>query len=338
MGRGNQAASNSHATTGTLTGGTRRLRTHPLRSLVLVAIAVLVFQAAYVAPTVGAEPSAPPVVEPAAPDPVTSPDPTAAPTPDATPVPDVTAVPSADPTAAPAVMPTPAPVTTPTPLEAPVATELPAKDGTIGLLPPLPAGAVEVVAKRSETSRTYTDAAGRTVTELYTNPVFFRPQDTGPLTPVRLGFVGKAGDTAVTSDQAPMAVSVAPAVDPRGFLAVTVSGHTITYRPLTTKGLPATAATPPAIDGAAAGLRDVIPGVDLRVLAQSRSASVFFILDRPADATALTFAIEAPGLALQPDADGQLVFRAPRAPRWPACPTRGPWTRHPTPRGSARGA
>jgi len=77
VGREYPAASSSHAVTGTLTGGTRRRRTHPLRSLVLVAIATLVCQAAYVAPTAGAEPSAPPVVEPAPSAPDASPDPTA---------------------------------------------------------------------------------------------------------------------------------------------------------------------------------------------------------------------------------------------------------------------
>ena len=101
MDHGYQAASNSHADRGMLKGGTRRHWTHPLRTLVVVATAILVFQAAYVAPIVGAEPPAPPVVEPAPSDP--------APSPLASPDPTLTPSPSAAPASAPAPLKTPLP-------------------------------------------------------------------------------------------------------------------------------------------------------------------------------------------------------------------------------------
>ncbi|MEI7745793.1 MAG: DNRLRE domain-containing protein, partial [Chloroflexota bacterium] len=179
---------------------------------------------------------------------------------------------------------------------------------TIGLLPPLPTGATEDVAKRPDTSRTYRDASGNETTELYTSPVFFRPDGKAALEPVRLGYLRTADGRGAVSGKAPMKVTVTPATDPAGFLTVEAAGHTITYRPLSTKGMPPTASTAAAIDGGAADLRDVIPGVDLRVLARARTASVFFILDKPSDATRLQFAIDAPGLAAVVNEDGQVVF------------------------------
>ena len=193
------------------------------------------------------------------------------------------------------------PVPSPTPEPSP-------SDGTIGLLPPLPAGATEMTAKRTDTSRTYRDATGKTVTELYTNPVFYRPEGKATLEPVRLGYLRSADGKGAVSGKAPLQVTVSPATDPAGFLTVHAAGYTIRYRPLTIKGLPASASAAASIDGGAADLKDVIPGVDLRVLARARTASVFFILDQAADAGELQFAIDAPGLLAEVNADGQVVF------------------------------
>jgi hypothetical protein len=130
----------------------------------------------------------------------------------------------------------------------------------------------------------------------------------GALVPVRLGFLPSLDGEAVVSDQAPLAVAVAPATDPSGFLAVTIGDHVIRYRPLDPKALPARASADPALDGRAADLRDVIPGVDLRVLAGSRTASVFFILDEAADAGRLRFLVDAAGLGLVVNEEGKGVF------------------------------
>ncbi len=194
---------------------------------------------------------------------------------------------------------------------APSATPTPA-DGTIGLLPPLPMGAAEVVAQaHRRPARTYRDATGReTVTELYTNPVFYRPAEKATLEPgaPRLPAPRADGDGRGVG-KAPMKVTVTPATDPAGFLTVEAAGHTITYRPLTTKGLPASSSVAAAIDGGAADLNDVIPGVDLRVLARARTASVFFILDRASDAGRLHVSPSMPRASPRAvNADGQVVF------------------------------
>ncbi|MEI7744702.1 MAG: DNRLRE domain-containing protein, partial [Chloroflexota bacterium] len=270
--------------------------------LVLVAVALLIGQVVYVAPALAADPSTP--VASDVPAPVEVP-PTATPSASPAPMPSpmVPPAPSAGPmqTAAPTATPVVAPAPSPTPEPSP-------SDGTIGLLPPLPAGATEIVTQRTDTSRTYKDGSGKTVTELYTNPVYYRPDGNTALEPVRLGYQRASDGKGAVSGKAPMKVTVTPATDPTGFLTVESGGYTIRYRPLTTKGLPADAADATAIDGGAADLRDVIPGVDLRVLARSRTASVFFILDRASDATKLQFAIDAPGLAAVVNADGQVVF------------------------------
>lgn len=138
--------------------------------------------------------------------------------------------------------------------------------------------------------------------------MFFRPDATSALEPVRLGYLRAANGKGAVSDKAPMKVTVNPASEAQGFLAVETGGYTITYRPVSTKALPATAAAAAAIDGGAADLKDVIPGVDLRVLARARTASVFFILDRPTDASVLQFLVDAPGLTAVVNADGQVVF------------------------------
>jgi RHS repeat-associated protein len=301
VGREYQAASNSQAGIGTLKGGTRRRRFHPLRALVATMAIVLGFQAAYASPLLAAasgqaEQSSPSVSEPA---------PSAAVTPEPTPAASEEAA-SATPIAGESVTPAPAPTVAP-PTLAPSLDPTPAP-GTIGLLPPLPAGATEVVSKRTDTSRTYQDASGKTVTELYTNPVYYQPEGKTSLEPIRLGYLRSADNKGAVSGKAPMKVTVEPATDAGGFLTVESAGYTIRYRPLTTKGLPASASTAAAIDGGAADLKDIIPGVDLRVLARSRTASVFFILDRASDATKLSFAIDAPGLTAVVNADGQIVF------------------------------
>jgi RHS repeat-associated protein len=282
------------------------------RWLVVLMVALLAAQLGNGAPVAAADPTpAPTQSESPAPAVDAGASPAVAPTPVPTPTPAPTTAPG---TAAPSATPSPAPTPTPTPV--PSAAPEPSPDptpapGTIGLLPPLPTGATEDVARRTETSRTYRDASGKDVTELYTDPVFYRPVGKTALEPIQLGYLRASDGKGAVSDKAPMKVTVTPATDPQGFLTVETGGYTIRYQPLATKGLPSSASEAAAIQGGAADLKDVIPGVDLLVLARSRTASVFFILDRAADATKLQFAIDAPGLAATVNADGQVVFTDP---------------------------
>ncbi len=85
----------------------------------------------------------------------------------------------------PAVEPTPPPVETPTPTPTPTGTPAPAD---VPGLAPLPSGATELVEKRTEFSRTYLDATGRMTSELYTEPVFYKPEGSSTLVPVEVGF------------------------------------------------------------------------------------------------------------------------------------------------------
>jgi hypothetical protein len=170
------------------------------------ALAVLVLaQAAY----------APPVATAAEPDP----SPSASPTQPATPAPTPTA--SATPTASSSIR-SAAPSATPTP---------PAGD-------PQAAGeerdpATEVVAARTATSRTFRAPDGTTTTELFSDPIHFRPVPDAGWQPIDLSFEPVPGtDRATRLTDSPVPLTVAPGADQRGFLGVTIDGHRVSLRPV----------------------------------------------------------------------------------------------------------
>jgi hypothetical protein len=141
----------------------------PARALSALATAVLVFQTTYASPppTLATDPSPAPAV-------VTA-DPTITPTPAATSAPAATAAPAVTQAATPS----------PAPSASPDASPAPGLD-------PLPVGATEVVAKRTETSRTYRKADGTMATDLYTQPVFYHPTGSKDWAPVEPGFASSA--------------------------------------------------------------------------------------------------------------------------------------------------
>ena len=225
-------------------------------------------------------------------------------------------LPTAEPTPAPPVetpaVATPPPVETPTPAPEPTATPdptaTPAPADVPGLAP-LPPGATELVEKRTESSRTYLDATGRMTSELYTEPVFYKPEGSSTLVPVEVGF--RATDdpgTSAVSDRAPVAVSVAAPTSADGFLAVTAGGTRVAF------ALPADLArdasrAEPVVAGAVADYAEITPGVGLRVIAGAEGATSFFVWRAaPAEPT-LRFVVEAPGLALALTKEGTIEAR-----------------------------
>ena len=225
-------------------------------------------------------------------------------------------LPTAEPTPAPPVetpaVATPPPVETPTPAPEPTATPdptaTPAPADVPGLAP-LPPGATELVEKRTESSRTYLDATGRMTSQLYTEPVFYKPEGSSTLVPVEVGF--RATDdpgTSAVSDRAPVAVSVAAPTSADGFLAVTAGGTRVAF------ALPADLArdasrAEPVVAGAVADYAEITPGVGLRVIAGAEGATSFFVWRAaPAEPT-LRFVVEAPGLALALTKEGTIEAR-----------------------------
>ena len=184
----------------------------------------------------------------------------------------------------------------------------PARDN-VEALPPLPEGSTEVVAKRTESSRTYRDREGRTTTEFYTEPIFYRPTGSPDLVPVEVGF--RASDdpgVSAISDRAPASVAVAPSNAEGGFLVLARDQQRIAF------GLPGdlakdAPAVAPTIAGTVADYASLLPGVDLRVIAGARGAKSFFTWrEVPKDAT-LRYVVDAPGLTLVPTPDGAIELR-----------------------------
>ncbi len=156
----------------------------------------------------------------------------------------------------------------------------------------------ELVAERTEFSRTYALNDGRRVTEIYPDPIYYRPERDAGLVAIEPGFSAIAGpDRAAVSDRAPAATTVAPVDDPRGVLAVRiVDGFRVAYRPVRDEGSTDTrlAAAEPGIEGVRADIREVFAGVDLRIFAQNEGAKTFLVLSEPHKVAAWTFAVDLP--------------------------------------------
>jgi hypothetical protein len=104
-----------------------------------------------------------------------------------------------------------------------------------------------------------------------------------------------------------VAVTVAPAAAPDGFLRFGSDGHAVSF------GLPADARSKattidPATDGRIATYGNFLPGVDLRVIAGATGAKSFFAWHEVPKDPSLTFTVDAPGLSLILQKDGSIGF------------------------------
>jgi RHS repeat-associated protein len=323
---------------GTLTGGTRRHRAHPLRALVAIATAVLVFQAGYVAPVGAATGPRGPVAPVAAPatreaSPATVPDGAAIESPATSPTPAPTEAVTPSATASPGPTDAQAGVTPLEPAQSAGPVEPSAHDAA-DTLPPLPAGATELVAERDAYSRVYRDATGKLSREIFADPVFYQATPDAAFVPIEAGFTAVAGaDRAVVSDKAPAVVTVRPADDPRGFLALETDGFRVAYHPLVTDGQVdrAAAAAEAVIDGRRADLAEVFPGVDLRVFARAEGANTFLVLAAAPTEPRWTFLVDLPKgarLATNPETGGVDIVDATGAVRMRVA---APWATDSTP-------
>ncbi len=104
------------------------------------------------------------------------------------------------------------------------------------------------------------------------------------------------------SAAAPTTVTVAPAADPRGFLAVEDEGG---FRV-----------------GVRSDIAEVFPGVDARVFARGDGAKLFLVLKAPPQDPVWTFRLDVPkGATLEPDKEtgGVDVLDATGCDSWTRC-------------------
>ena len=171
-------------------------------------------------------------------------------------------------------------------------------------------GAVEIAAARTEYSQTFANPDGTRTTELFTSPKFWRTGASEPWQQVQLGFAPSGAADGFTSSRAPVSVSVAPVAD-QDFVTVSSGGYTIGF------GIPGAIAAAaaagrkpaaPVVDGPAADYAGVLPGTDLRVIANADGAKSFFIWRSAPKDPSLAYVVDAPGLTLVPQADGSITL------------------------------
>jgi hypothetical protein len=182
------------------------------------------------------------------------PSPSASPAASATP----SAEPSPSPTPSPTVSPSPSPSAAPT--DEPEATEPPTAEAERD-------PATEIVEARTESTRTYDNGDGSRTTELWSDPVFYRPEGSDILEPIEPAFEAVPGaDRSVASTAAPVRVEAAPPTDPRGVLRVAAGDHVIALDPLGGESGPRGEGNEVelVVDGPTADIASVFPGVDLR--------------------------------------------------------------------------
>lgn len=167
---------------------------------------------------------------------------------------------------------------------------------------------VELTNKRTIDSRIFLNPDGTYTSEFSTFPIHYQAAGDDEWLPIELGFrqSSRAGEVAA-SERAPVAIGLGESTASDGFLTVESAGHRITF------SLPASAVTGrtpvrPVIDGIAADYADLLPGVDLRVFARAQGPKTFLILDAPPTIPSWTFAVDAPGLTLEPQANGSVHF------------------------------
>jgi hypothetical protein len=183
--------------------------------------------------------------------------------------------------------------------------------------PLLPAAPTELADLRSETSRTFDNHDGTLTSELFTQPIHYQPAGSDEWQPVDVGFQPASADGLLRrSDRAPLSIGLRVANASKGLLQLDGRAGPIAFR-LVGAGSDQrftsadVAASPPTVDGNVAEYREILPGVDLQVIAGARSAKTFLVLANADAPTTFTFSVDAPGLDLEAARDGSAVFRDP---------------------------
>jgi RHS repeat-associated protein len=234
------------------------------------------------------------------PAPVFADEPTASPTPAATNPP--------SPTPPTERQPSPTPTTSPSPD--------PLSEPPADLAPP----GVEQEEMRTADSRTFEQADGTFVTELFSGPIFYQPEESDDWAPIDLTFeeppevAGRGGeadaDVEAVADDSPAQLALAAADADEGFLRLAGDGNDIRFS-LPDGVAPGVAGAAPEIsaDGRFADYADFLPGgIGLRVFPRADGVKTFIVLHEKPEQTTFSFEIDAPGLSLAPEEDGTFVF------------------------------
>ena len=177
-------------------------------------------------------------------------------------------------------------------------------DPATGLEP----GATEIVSARTEYSQTFENPDGTKTTQFFADPVFYRPAGSPSFEPIVVGFEpSTTNGQAFLSDKAPVAVAVSDTSSTGDFLTTIYEGQSIGFR-LPPDLAKAGESVKPAVAGPVADYANILPGVDLRVIANAHGAKSFFIWNAaPTDAT-LRYVVDAPGLTLTSQDDGSIAL------------------------------
>lgn len=158
--------------------------------------------------------------------------------------------------------------------------------------------ATELVDRRTATSRSFRNTDGTVSTEIFSQAIHYQPAGSTAWEPIDLTFAPTAaGSKSATIDKSPTKVTVAPANDATGFLAIQLGGQQIALRPAT----PSTSSVAPTLAGAEADVPDISPGVDLRVFASADGVNAFLVLKSAPASPSFTFIVDAPTLSLSLD-------------------------------------
>lgn len=202
----------------------------------------------------------------------------------------------------------PAPTFAGTPSETDQATTIPSAPAAKAPDP------VELPELRTETSQTFDLGNGQYRAEFASDAIFYRAEPGGPWSPIELDFAPAGQGRLAAVTRSPVRVHVGGQAD--GVVAIEASGRRIAYRPLQPADVAAGRAgvwLPETVPAPAAGTRaadlvGILPGVDLRVVAQPHGVKTFLVLAEPPATNAFTFLVSSPGLTLQEAKDGALDF------------------------------
>jgi RHS repeat-associated protein len=217
------------------------------------------------------------------------------------------------PTVPPASAPTAEPLSTPAPSAA-LPDPSPSPQSTQPETQPdaltgLEAGATELVSARTEYSQTYVNPDGTKTTQFFAEPVFYKPADSTTFEPISVGFnPGVTKGVDFVSSAAPVTVAISDSTTSgNDFLSTTYQGRSIGFG-LPTDLAKAASTVRPTASGPVADYVNLLPGVDLRVIANAHGAKSFFIWRAaPSDPT-LRYVVDAPELKLTPQSDGSMGF------------------------------
>lgn len=176
--------------------------------------------------------------------------------------------------------------------------------------PPAPAAPSERADLRSASTRTFENADGTFISELFSYPIHYQPPDDSDeeWVPIELGFSASQKPGAVAeSTKAPVAISVGANKQAAGFLTLDTNGQRIAFSLPAPASARATDVTPTFSDNVAEW-EDFLPGIDLRVIAGATGAKSFLVFDEHPAETAWTFLIDAPGLSAELADDGSVLL------------------------------